>query len=386
MLRVWNLSLLLATFALTILGTFITRSGVLDSVHAFTESAIGPAILGFFAFVVVTGLALIAWRGDEMHAPGAIDSPLSREAAFLGNNVLFGVFALVVLLGTVFPLVVEAVNGDRISVGRPYFDQMTTPIGLALLFLMAVAPLLPWRAGSVGRLQQRLLVPAWIGAGTLVVAVAAGASGVVPLLAFALGGFAGGAAIRQLVVGVRNGGVTSIVGRTNGGMVVHVGVVVVAIALTASSSYASRAEFRLAPGESATLAGHRVTYLGVTTESHANRTATVARVRVDGGAIHRPALSRFPFATQAIGTPSVATGVLGDVYLTLVRTPPRAGDDATIGVIVQPLVVWLWIGGGVMAIGSLLAVFPTRRERTVAATGHDHAAPPPATRSAVEVG
>ena len=385
MLRVWNLSLLLATFALTILGTFITRSGVLDSVHAFTESAIGPSILAFFGFIVFVGLGLIAWRGDRMRAPGAIDSPLSREAAFLGNNLLFGAFALVVLLGTVFPLVVEAVNGDRISVGRPYFDEMTTPIGVALLFLMAVAPLLPWRTTSARVLHDRVVVPAWVGAAAMALAVVVGASGFVPLLAFGLGGFAGAAATRQLVLSVRRLGLRALAGRTNGGMVVHLGVVVIAVALTASSSYASRAEFRLAPGSSATVAGHRITYLGVTTEEHPNRTSTVARVRVDDSDIRRPALSTFRFATQAIGTPSVSTSPVGDVYVTLVRTPESPGGRATIGVIVQPLVMWLWVGGGVMVLGTGLALVPASRERArTAAVGSD-SDPPVEERAVAEV-
>src|SRR6059058_2593149 len=132
MLRVWNLSLLVATFSLTILGTFLTRSGVLDSVHAFSESGIGPAILGFFALVVLVGVGLIGWRGDRLRSPGTIDSPISREGAFLANNVLFAGFAFIVLLGTVFPLIVEALNGQRISVGRPYFDRMTMPVAMVL--------------------------------------------------------------------------------------------------------------------------------------------------------------------------------------------------------------------------------------------------------------
>ena len=149
MLRVWNLSLLCATFSLTILGTFLTRSGVLDSVHAFSESDIGAWLLTFFApRASAPRSALIGWRGDRLRSPGAIDSPLSREGAFLANNLLFAVFAFIVLLGTVFPLIVEAVHGEQISVGRPYFDRMAMPIGLALLFLMAVAPVLPWRKAS----------------------------------------------------------------------------------------------------------------------------------------------------------------------------------------------------------------------------------------------
>src|SRR5690606_1284513 len=129
MLRVWNLSLLCSTFALTILGTFITRSGVLDSVHAFTNTLIGPSLLIFFAVVVAVSVGLIGWRGDRLRSPGRIDSPLSREGAFLANNVLFGAFAFVVFLGTVFPLVVEAVNDEQLSVGAPYFNRMLAPIG-----------------------------------------------------------------------------------------------------------------------------------------------------------------------------------------------------------------------------------------------------------------
>ena len=164
MLRVWNLSLVIATFCLTILGTFLTRSGVINSVHAFTQSSIGPWLLDVpRRRRRRPASALIAWRGDKLHAPGRIDSPVSREAAFLANNLLFTGFAFVVLPGTVFPLLVEALRGKQISVGEPYFARMTTPIGLALLFLMAVAPALPWRAASGEVLRRRLLVPAYVG-------------------------------------------------------------------------------------------------------------------------------------------------------------------------------------------------------------------------------
>jgi cytochrome c-type biogenesis protein CcmF len=363
MLRVWNLALLCATFALTILGTFITRSGVLDSVHAFSESDIGVALLAFFAAIVIVTVGLIGWRGDRLHSPGAIDSPISREGAFLANNVLFAAFAFVVLLGTVFPLVVEALNDDRISVGTPYFNRMTTPIGLSLLFLMAVAPALPWRKASGELLRHRLQWPAWGGTLAVVGAVALGARGLAPLLAFGLGGFAGVAALRQLALSVRRQGARGVVGRTNGGMLVHLGVVVVAVAIAASQSYTHDAEFRLEPGESGTVAGHTVTYLGTETERTARKTVTRARVRVDGGRVFEPALNHFPNASQAIGTPSVRTGFTEDVYLTLVVAPTEPDGDAVIGVIIQPLVTWLWIGGGIMGLGTLLAAWPDRRRR-----------------------
>jgi len=364
MLRVWNLSLLLATFSLTILGTFLTRSGVLDSVHSFTESPIGPWLLTFFGVVVAVALGLIGWRGDLLRSPGRIDSPLSREGAFLANNVLFAAFAFVVLLGTVFPLVIEAVNDDRISVGAPYFNRMTTPIAISLLFLMAVAPALPWRKASGELLRTRLQWPAWGGAAALVLAVAVGARGLAPLLAFLLGGFAAGAALRQLFLATRARGlVRGLTGRANGGMIVHLGVVIVAVAFAAASSYSTTAKVRLEEGESASVAGHTVRYLGVEESVDGDRQVVKARVEVDGSSVHEPALTQFPNATQTIGTPSVAWGFREDVYLTLASSPTSAGGPAVIGVIVEPLVSWLWIGGGVMALGTVLSVWPGRRQR-----------------------
>ena len=143
--------------------------------HAFSDGDIGPWLLGFFGVVVVVSLGLIAWRGDRLRSPGAIDSPISREGAFLANNVLFAVFAFVVLLGTVFPLIVEALQDRQITVGAPFFDRLSMPIGLTLLFLMAVAPVLPWRKASGELLRDRLFWPAWCGVGALAVAVLAGA-------------------------------------------------------------------------------------------------------------------------------------------------------------------------------------------------------------------
>jgi cytochrome c-type biogenesis protein CcmF len=361
MLRVWNLSLLCATFALTILGTFITRSGVLDSVHAFTESAIGPSILAFFTLIVVATIGLIAWRGDRLRSPGRIDSPLSREAAFLGNNVLFALFAFVVLLGTVFPLLVEAINDERISVGAPYFNRMTTPIALTLLFLMAVAPVLPWRKASTELLRDRLFWPAWVGTASMVVALVLGGHGFAPMLAYGLAGFAAGSALRQLVLATRRQGWRGLVGRANGGMVVHLGVILVAVALAASGSSVRQAEFTLSPGESAEFAGHTLTFVGTEVVTDDAKTATKALVEIDGTGPWAPALNQFSFGSQTVGTPSVRSTPRDDVALTLLALPQGDADAVTIRVTVQPLVVWLWIGGGVMALGTALAAFPGKR-------------------------
>ncbi|MGO9582965.1 MAG: heme lyase CcmF/NrfE family subunit [Acidimicrobiales bacterium] len=367
LLRVWNLSLLIAAFSLTILGTFLTRSGVLVSVHSFSNSNVGPLLLGFFGLVVAAGVGLIAWRGDRLRSPGTIDAAVSREGAFLVNNLLFAGFALVVLLGTVFPLFVEAVNGQQITVGRPYFDAMTLPIGLALLFFMAVAPALPWRKAGEGVLRRRLAIPAWFGAGVVVVCVLAGVRGFTPLLAFGLGGFAGASAVRQLVLAALSshsaggGAWRALFGRANGGMIVHLGVVVVAVALSAASSYGQRTQLVLKPGQAVRYDGHVFSYLGSRQFSLPNKSGEIATVLVDGTPFH-PAISVFP-GSEGIGTPAVDSSVREDTYLTVANIDLSPHGPATIDVVVQPMVMWLWVGGAITAFGAVLAAIPSRRRR-----------------------
>ena len=377
MLRVWNISLLCATFALTILGTFITRSGVLESVHAFTTSGIGVSLIIFFALIVLTTVVLIGLRGDRLRSPGRIDSPLSREGAFLANNVLFAAFAFVILLGTIFPLIVEAINDDRVSVGVPYFNRMTMPIGLTLLFLMAIAPVLPWRKASGELLRHRLLWPAWIGVASMVFAVAVGARGFAPVLAFGLGGFAAGSAGRQLVLATRRQGWRGLVGRANGGMIVHLGVVIIAVAFAASSSYVRQAEFTLTPGQSAEFAGHTLVYEGQNVKVEAAKIVNQVLIRIDGTGPWAPSLNKFANGNQTIGTPSVRSTFTDDVALSVIAIKDGENGSVTIRVTVQPLIMWLWIGGGVMALGTLLAVFPGRRRNPIDAVSAPLSVEPP---------
>jgi len=363
MLRVWNLSLLIATFSLTILGTFLTRSGVLKSVHAFGDGPVGAYLLVFFGIIVAVSLGLIAWRGDRLRSPGSIDSPLSREAAFLANNVLFAVFAFVVLLGTIFPLFVEALDDRQISVGAPYFDRMTMPIGLVLLFLMAIAPVLPWRKASTELLRERLFWPAVCGVGALAIAVAVGASGWAPLVAFAFGGWAAGSAARQVVQATRRQGWRGFVGRTNGGMIVHLGVIIIAVALAASNSYSRSATLALEAGAPVSWGGHTFELQDVSQRETARARVITADVLVDDDQVYGPAQTRYLEIGTTIGTPSVRTGPVKDVYLTLEGRPADGDTTALIRVFVKPLVVWLWIGGAIMAAGTLLAAFPGQRKR-----------------------
>ncbi|MCB0977904.1 MAG: heme lyase CcmF/NrfE family subunit [Acidimicrobiales bacterium] len=368
MLRVWNLSLLCATFALTILGTFLTRSGVLDSVHAFSESAIGPMLLGFFGLVVAVTVGLVGWRGDRLRSPARIDSPASREGAFLFNNIVFAAFAFVVLLGTVFPLISEAIADDRVTVGVPYFERMTMPIGMVLLFLMAVAPVLPWRKASAETLSKRLIWPAWTGAGVLALAVVLGARGFAPLVAFFLAGFAAGSALRQLVLATRRQGWRGLVGRTNGGMVVHLGVLMIAVALAASGAYSVERDARMCIQaekgcpSTITVKGHEITFVKTSEHTTAQKNEIRATFLVDG-ADYTPALQLFPNGSQTIGKPTVKNTFRSSVMLTI--TDPPANGSVALKVFVQPMIVWLWIGGAVMAIGSAMAAFPGKRRRPI---------------------
>jgi cytochrome c-type biogenesis protein CcmF len=391
MLRVWNLSLIISTFCLTILATFLTRSGVLNSVHSFTVSDIGPWLLGFLAFAAAAGIALIAWRGDRLRSPGRIDAPVSRESAFLLNNLLFAGLAFVVLLGTVYPLVAEALQGHQVSVGEPYFNRMTTPLGLALLFLMAIAPALPWRATSADVLRRRLIVPAYVGGATMVAALALGTRGITPVLAFGLGAFAIAGIVRQYVVGVRGRRHTEAEGyptalrrtigsnpRLYGGLIVHVGIVCIAVALASFSTFTTKRDVQLARGQSATVSGYTVTYLGSHTQRSAQKTSIEVRLRIHHGGsdlgVYAPAISTFPGTNEGIGTPSIRTGLLRDVYLTLVSSPTEQGR-ITIGVGINAMVVWLWTGGLILAVGTGVALSPDLRRR-VRPGGQPASAPP----------
>jgi cytochrome c-type biogenesis protein CcmF len=377
MLRVWNLSLVVATFALATFGTFLTRGSILSSVHAFAQSLVGPMYLGFLLLVVAVGFGLIAVRVWQLRSPGRLESLLSREAAFVGNNLLLVAITAVVLLGTVFPLLVEAVTGQQASVGAPYFNRTTVPLFLLLLFLMGVGPLLPWRRASAERLARRLLAPAAAGSLTMAGLAAAGVRSVAAVAALGLAAFVGVANAREVVRGVRSyaratgrplsrAAVEAVARdrRWYGGLLVHLGVVVAAVAITTSSAFARQVEVTLDRGERVTFAGHVLSYRGARFVREPHRDVFVAEVSVerDGRALGvlDPSLNFYPGANEAIGTPDIRYGALGDLYASVLGFD-RDGARATFRFFVNPALTWLWVGGGVVALGGLVAWWPGRR-------------------------
>jgi cytochrome c-type biogenesis protein CcmF len=386
MLKVWNLSLIVVTFALTIFGTFLTRGSILASVHAFAESAVGPMYLGFLVLVLVGGLGLVAARSRQLKSEGGLDRALSREGVFLGNNVLLLALTFTVLVGTVFPLVNEALTGGRVSVGEPYFDRTAVPVMLLLLFLMGIGPLLPWRVASGRQLLRRLRVPAWAAALTVAGLVVAGIRHVPAVLAFGLAAFVGVSTLSEIARGVRwhrraqaGSLVSGAVGalrrnrRLYGGLVVHLGLVVAIVGITWSSAFRQTSEFTLARGESASFAGVELRYDGADAVNQPHRTVFVATLTVlrdgrEAGTL-RPSLNFYPASADPIGSPSISRGTpangFRDLYASLQSMEPR-GVEASFRMFLNPGVLWLWVGGGVMVLGGVVALWPTRRRAAAA--------------------
>ncbi|HEX8100507.1 MAG TPA: heme lyase CcmF/NrfE family subunit [Actinomycetota bacterium] len=377
MLKTWNLSLIVGAFALTTFGTFLTRGSILSSVHAFAQSLVGPLYLAFLVAVLAGGFGLIALRSWRLRSEGRLESALSRESAFLGNNLVLLALTFAVLLGTIFPLVVEAITNRQSSVGGPYFNQTTAPLLLLLLFLMGVGPLMPWRRASRNQLITRLSVPAIAAAATIVLSAVLGVRNVAAVAAFGLATFAFFSNAGDLVRGVRSfarasgrppiRSVLPAVARNRrlyGGLIVHIGVVAAAAAITASSSFAKHTEVTLGRGRSAAFAGYTLTYRGERILRQPQRTVLIADVivRSRGRALSRvtPSLNLYPGASEPIGTPSIKYGALRDLYASVTAFDAR-GQDATFRFFLNPGVTWLWVGGATIALGGLLAAWPSRR-------------------------
>jgi cytochrome c-type biogenesis protein CcmF len=391
-LKGWTVTLVQASFLLTILGTFMTRSGVFNSVHSFTQSSIGPTILIFLAAVLVFSVVLLSFRIDSLEAEGKLDSAVSREGMFLVNNLFFVVLTFTVLVGTCFPLIVEAVKGKQMSVGRPYFDAMVVPVGTALLFLLGVGPALPWGKASKKEIQSSLLPPLITGAIVMAIGLALGVRNVWTVLTLLFGGYAAHVTMAQMWLPfrqrVKRGDAIGPAlvdaqlrrGRRRfGGYIVHAGAVIVFVAIAVSSTMRTQQEVTLTRGQSTTFAGYTVTYLGSEERTEPHRQSTIARFNLTkggppsggnsggGGNIittMEPRMNQYAAMREPIGTPAVYSTITRDYYISIMNLQ---GDSAGVLIINMPMVGWIWGSVIMMGIGGLIALIPSRRRTYVVA-------------------
>ncbi|HJR90953.1 MAG TPA: cytochrome c-type biogenesis CcmF C-terminal domain-containing protein [Acidimicrobiia bacterium] len=370
MLQAWNFVLVISAFALTILGTFLTRSGTIQSVHSFTQSAIGPILLGFLVLVLGGSFALFATRSHIVASAPRLDSFMSREGSFLANNLLLTVFALVVLVGTVYPLVLEAFTGTRVGVGEPFYNSLAVPLSFALLLMMGLGPVTPWRQASARLVWARVRGPLQVALvagvlaaltasrlGWVVLAVVASTFVIAVLVRHLLeqAGRRRRATGRSLVREVRH-----VIASDRGfwaGQLSHTGVALVALGLAFAANLSIHSTVDLAPGESFEFAGYELTFQAPFQRSEPSKTVVGATIIVnrDGEAVTElePRANYFGGDRTGITSPAVMTRLGGDLYLTLLDIDPagiRIQADTT------PLIWLVWFGGLVTAAGGFLSV------------------------------
>ena len=393
MLRLWTLNLCVGTFVLTILGTFLTRSGILSSVHAFTTGTIGYYFLGFIAFVLVATLVMVAGNSDKIKTTGNLGGAASRETVFLLNNLFLTAVMLTVLVGTLYPLFAEAVRGVKVSVGEPFFNRMAVPAMVALIFLMGVGPALPWGSTSIEDARRRLTPPLAGAAVMTVVALLAGARALYSILAFAFVGYAAMGNLREYWIGARarrkaHGenwftAVARLVGanrRRYGGYVAHLGILFVALGVAASSTFRTEREATLRPLETLSVGGHTIRLKDVWGREEPQRMvvgATLDIIGADGGIIGelQPRMNYYKVSDQPVPTPDVRSSVRGDLYVNLMAFE-TGGGTATIKMIVEPLVPWIWFGGMVIVLGAVIGMFHGARRAERAPVSEPVAAVP----------
>jgi len=372
MLQLWNLALVIMTFGLTLFGTFLTRSGVIASVHAFTQGTIGAFFLGFLTLVLLTALGLLAWRWDALGAQGALDSVVSRESAFLLNNVMLVAAAFTVFFGTVFPLLSEALRGVKVSVGAPFFNQVNVPLFLGLIFLMGVGPLIAWRRASVDNLRRNFLGPVLTGVAAAAFFFALGVHSALAVLTLALTVFVAATIALDFARATRvrarmgepllpaMGGLLRRHNRRYGGFVVHLGVLIIAVGVTGSQAWSVQTETTLGRGESTELAGYRVRFEDLAASEESNHFKVAGAFTVSDGrvlGVLRPAKKFYPQEQSPIAYVDYRLGLREDIYLVL-GDFARDGSRATVKLQVNRLVSWIWIGGLVLTAGAGLAILP----------------------------
>ncbi len=370
MMKVWNMVLIILTFGLSILGTFIVRSGVLNSVHAFAKSEIGPAFLIFIALVLVLSFTLLFGRMKLLESRHTAESLTSKESAFLLNNLLLIGIAFTVFLGTIFPLVAEAVRGTKLSIQAPFFNTITAPMGVALLFLLGLCTLMAWRHSSLGFIARRAGIPLAVAAATAAILAALGLRHGGALLVLGIAAFTGVILVRDYFSTVRvrarqleqpffSAALSTIMRNQQrfGGLVIHLGVVFLFVGLT-GNLLNSEKNLTLAPDERATVGEYQLLFKGMKMEKEKNASLRAAVIEVyrEGALVEtlKPARSFYPTKPDPLTEVAILRNIRHDLYLVLASE--NENGTVTIRARINPLVVWAWMAFPLFSVGTLIAM------------------------------
>jgi len=379
MLKVWNMVLIILTFTLTLFGTFLVRSGILSSVHSFAVSPLlGTLFLTFIGLILIFSFTLLLSRWSLLKGENELDSLLSRESTFLFNNLILVGAAFAIFWGTIFPLVSEAVRGTKITVGPPFYNQIMIPIGLALLLLTAICPLISWRKASGKNLRKNFLYPLIISIIGGVVILRWTIQHPYALISFTLAIFVTATIIIEFARGARarkemtkEGYLKSFFSlitrnkRRYGGYIIHIGMVCLFVGITGSSAFKVEKVQTLKKGESFTIEGYRLELVSVDSYPTQNKYITSATLAVYRGGKKigslRPEKNFYTNQEQTLTEVALRSTLKEDLYVIL--TQYSEDGSATFKVVISPLIMWMWLGGVVLVAGTILAMWPGKREK-----------------------
>ncbi|MFQ5741222.1 MAG: heme lyase CcmF/NrfE family subunit [Acidobacteriota bacterium] len=376
MLKTWSFTLILLAFELSIFGTFITRSGVISSVHSFARSNLGPFFFFFLAGTTFLGLFLILHRASALKSAPRMQSFLSREASFLLNNLLFVSIAFSVLWGTVFPMLSEWVRGEKVTVSAPYFNRVNMPLALALLVLTGICPLIAWRKASFKNFRRNFLVPLGAGLATGALALSAGIQDPIPLFFFSAAGFVVTTGFFEFYKGARarqsirpTGFLTALTDltltnkRRYGGYIIHLGVVLILVGIAGSSHFNQEEQFTLRKGESFQVGDYRLSFQGLNHHRDPEKDVVSAPIDVFRGPTAlgtlRPQKHFHYRSEQPMTEVAIRSTLKEDLYLVL--SGWNQEGEASFHVFLKPMVQLIWLGTAILVLGGLFVLLPNRK-------------------------
>lgn len=392
----WNIILIILTYSLVIFGTFLTRSGVLSSVHAFAQSAIGPLFFGFIGLMFITSLGLLLSRWNSLRAEGSLQSMLSRESMFLFNNLLFMGITIICFWGVIFPLISELFTGQKVTVGPPFYERATAPLFAGLIVLMGIAPLSAWGRSTFTSLGRILWRPFAASLAVVVVLLVSGMRSVGSLFAFWIVAFTGFTTlyeyVREVLARRRRAGESlplalwRLAGRNRrryGGLVIHLGIVLMALGIIGIEMFQTETQGTVPQGGTLMVGNYTVTYKSLAefdTPDGRNVARAVVDVTKDGRSLGElyPRRDYYYESQQPMTIPGVRSTMEDDLYVLLVDWQPITEQGATFKVYHNPLVNWLWFGSIILILGTMIAAWPDREreaeKRSVTAPGRSGAA------------